>query len=248
MSTQNVPVRGSKKPWPRPLIGIPMERTLAHADKVFFNFLGIAQQGFPFIQIGYGRTDLVRNRMALHLLSTDFTHLVMLDADHIHPIDIVQRLMTSFIRKPDLRIVGGLNFRRGEPYDPCAFIRGDNGMYYPMAEWERGLIRVDALGTGCIAIDRRVFEQIEPPWFWNDYSRIMDDVWPGEDMGFAEKCREAGIMQYCDTTITSPHMIDGVVEESAYREYMLVNGMKSIPVESVASNRKPAEAVHDTAS
>ncbi|HMM98565.1 MAG TPA: hypothetical protein PKC99_06125 [Anaerolineales bacterium] len=233
MSAKVNPPRGSEKPWPRPVIGVPMERTLAHADKVFYNLIGIAQQGWPFISIGYGRTDLARNRMALHLLSSDFTHLVMLDADHAHPLDIVQRLMTHFVVKPDLRVVGGLNFRRGEPYDPCAFIRGDDEKYYPMAEWEKGLVKVDALGTGSIAIDRRVFEQIEPPWFYNDYSKVMDDVWPGEDMGFAEKCRLAGIEQWCDTTLTSPHLIDAVVDESAYRQYMQAHNMKSIPIESV---------------
>lgn len=217
----------------RPVIGIPMERTISHADEVFFNFLGIAQQGFPFVKMDYGRTDLGRNRLAIHLLKSDFTHLIMLDLDHVHPINIVQRLMVHFHNNPELEVVGGLNFRRGTPYDACAFIRGDDGSYYSMSEWEKGLIKVDALGTGCIAIARTVFEKIEPPWFFNDYSRVMDDIWPGEDMGFAEKCRIAGISQWVDTTLTSPHLIDAVVDESTFIEYTRDMGIKSMPIETV---------------
>jgi hypothetical protein len=202
---------------------------------VFWNFIGIAQQGWPFVKINYGRTDLARNRLALHLLTSDFTHIVMLDLDHTHPTDIVQRLMAHFYTDPTLRVVGALNFRRGEPYDPCAYIKGDDGKFYPMAEWEPGLVKVDALGTGSIAIAREVFEQIEPPWFFNDYSRVMDDVWPGEDIGFSEKCSAAGIDLWCDTTLTSPHLIDAVVEESAYRQYLADHQMVVKSFEEIKS-------------
>jgi len=213
-----------------------MERAISHADKVFFPFLAIAQQGFPIIAISYGRTDVIRNKFALHLLNSDATHLIMLDLDHVHPWDIVQRLMRPFIQDPDVRVVAGLNFRRGEPYDPCAYVLGDSGKYHPMAEWEQGLIKVDAVGTGTIAIDRRVFEELEPPWFAYDYSKVMDDNWPGEDFYFSDKCRKAGIPIYVDTTVTSPHMIDAVVDERTFQEYRIDKGMGMVPIEQVVSS------------
>jgi hypothetical protein len=229
--------------WPRPVVAIPMERTISYADKVFWPFLAIAQQGWPFIRFNYGRTDLVRNKYAQHLLASHFTHLVMLDVDHIHPDDIVQRLMSNFVENPDLKVVGGLNFRRGEPFEPCAFVRGDDGTYYSIADWERGsLMKVDAVGTGSIAIAREVFEMMEPPWFWNDYSRAMDDAWPGEDMGFSANCQKLGIEMYVDTRITSPHLIDAVVDELAFLEYQKEKGLKGIPPEMViASLKEPKE-------
>lgn len=221
MSVKSKKTGSPKPPEIRPVIGVPLERSISHADKVFYNFLGIAQFGFPFIKQGYTRTDLARNRFALHLLQSDFTHLVMLDLDHIHPVDIVQRLLNNVVKYPDVKIVGGLNFRRGEPYDPCAFIRGGDGKYYPIAQWEPNcLLQVDAVGTGSIVIHRDVFLQIEPPWFWNDYSKVMEDAWPGEDMGFAEKCHQAGIKMYVDTSVTSPHLIDAVVEEDSFRTFI----------------------------
>jgi hypothetical protein len=236
MSTKNKKQK-KKQSWPRPILGVLLERSISHADAVFYNFIGIAQLGIPFIKINHGRTDLVRNKMALHLLNSNFTHLVMLDIDHVHPVDIVHRLMGHVVRNPHIQVIGGLNFRRGIPYDPCAFIKGDDGRHYPMAEWEPGLIRVDALGTGSIAISREVFEKIEPPWFYNDYSRAMDDVWPGEDMGFAKKCEEAGIAQWVDTNLTSPHLIDAVVEENSYRTYIQDNDIASAPVSYVRGER-----------
>ena len=227
----------------KPVVGVLLERSISHADKVFWPLLSIAQQGFPFIRMSYGRTDLVRNKMALQLLKSDFTHLIMLDIDHIHPVDIVQRLMATFTKYPEIQVVGGLNFRRGEPYDPCAFLQGDDGLYYPMYQWPKGLVEVDALGTGCIAIAREVFELIPPPWFYNDYTKVMQDIWPGEDIGFAEKCREYGIKQFVDTTITSPHLIDSVVDERSYQVFLDDKGFEGAAVEEIRKNNKPT--VHE---
>lgn len=228
-----------KIPWPRPVVGVPLERAMSYVDKVIWPLLAIAQQGWPFIRMNYGRTDLVRNKMVQQLLGSHFTHLVMLDVDHIHPEDIVQRLMSNFIEHPEMKVVGGLNFRRGEPFDPCIFVKGDDGKHYSVADWERGkVIKVQALGTGSIAIAREVFEMMEPPWFFNDYSMAMDDVWPGEDMGFSDKCQSLGIDLFVDTRITSPHLIDSVVEESSFLMYKEDNKLATLPIESVV--KEPA--------
>jgi hypothetical protein len=61
----------------------------------------------------------------------------------------------------------------------------------------------------------------------------MDNVWPGEDMGFCLKCHDAGIDLYVDTTITSPHLIDAEVDEEAYRAYIADKGLGSVPLSSI---------------
>lgn len=222
----------------RPVWGVLLERSLSHADKVLFPLLHIAAKGFPFLPINYGRTDLIRNKMALMTLGSQYTHLIMLDADHIHPVDVIERLMVNFAKNPSLKVVGGLNFRRGEPYEPCAFIKADDGKFLPMSSWPQGLVKVDALGTGCIAIAREVFEEIEPPWFYNNYdpALIWRDIWQGEDMGFATKCKASGIDQYVDTTITSPHLIDAMVNEEAYRVFLKDNQHEEVPLTEVAKD------------
>jgi hypothetical protein len=207
-------------PWPRIVAFVPQFPAGPHTDDVFYSFWAIAQQGLPILTIPYGRTDMVRNRAALGLLRSDFTHVLMLDWDHKHPWNIVQRLARWVVADPNKLVVGGLNFRRGAPYDPCCYLLGNDGLLYPPVEWEKGLIQVDAIGTGSLLIAREVFELTEPPWFFNDYSRVWMDQWPGEDIGFSKKCREANIPLWVDTTTTSPHMIDAVVDESSYREYL----------------------------
>jgi hypothetical protein len=158
----------------------------------------------------------------------------MLDIDHIHPADIVQRLSFWFIRQKlrndpsDMGVVGGLNFRRSSPHDPCCHLFGEDGGVYAPAEWQKGLMKVDAIGTGSIMISREVFMEMRPPWFFNIYDEgsYWADAWPGEDMGFSQKCREYGIGMYVDTTLTSPHIGEYQIAEANFRHAIQQDGLK----------------------
>jgi hypothetical protein len=207
--------------YPRILVGILKERAISHADAVLDNLFLIAAQGPAMVQHPYGRTDVVRNHMAASLLGSDYTHLLMLDIDHQHPIDIVQRLALRILHDPKKLVVGGLNFRRSTPHEPCCFLDGEDGAIYAPAAWDEGaVLEVDYIGTGSILIAREVFERIEPPWFYNLYDRAWRDEWPGEDMGFSIECKKAGIKLWVDTTVTSPHATDRMIDESSFRGYI----------------------------
>lgn len=214
---------------------------MSHADKVFYNFWSIAMLGLPIINMPYGRTDVVRNKGAIELLKSDYTHILMLDIDHLHPAYIVHNLARWVVVDPKIEVVGGLNFRRGAPFDPCCFLHGKNGDMFPPSDWEKGLMEVDAIGTGSILISRKVFETVPPPWFWNDYSKVWEDKWPGEDMGFSKNCREHGIRMWVDTTTTSPHLIDAVVEEESFRQYQEDNPQPVIDIEEFERYEPPVE-------
>lgn len=207
--------------WPRPIVAVLMERSMGHAPSVFPNFMQLAAQGVPLMNIPYQRTDVARNHAAMELIRTEeYTHVIMLDVDHKHPADIIQHLCQWVMLDPEIKIVGGMNFKRVAPHSPCAFLINEAGDVAVPAEWGQGLLEVDAIGTGSILISREVFEQIEPPWFFNTYrpDDFWRDVWPGEDMGFSEKCREAGIKMYADTTLTSPHVTDRFIDEQDFRQ------------------------------
>lgn len=75
----------------KPLLGIPLERTGTVNGETFAAFMRIARQGWDMVFTGYGRIDVTRCRMAQTLLKGDHTHLIMLDADHIHPPETVHR-------------------------------------------------------------------------------------------------------------------------------------------------------------
>lgn len=204
------------------VVGVPMERTIAAAP--FYHFWNIARHGWEIVPLVYGRTDANRNKMAYWLThETDYTHIVMLDADHIHPDDIVQRLARWVVEDKTRLVIGGLNFRRTAPYDPCIFRFGDDGRLYPPIEWSQGLIPVDAMGTGCVIIARQVFEQMEPPWFAYGYNWANVNKYPSEDMFFSQQCRVHDIKMYCDTTTTSPHQGEMWIDEGAFRAFVRAN-------------------------
>lgn len=203
------------------LIGIPMERTIGQHS--FFSFWEIAMGQWPLARLEYTRNDIARHQFAEFLLQTDCNYLLMLDSDHTHPPDIMQRLGRWFLAYPEVQVVGGLNYRRGEPYDPCAFVDPGDGHYRRMAEWGVGAIEVDALGTGSMMIRRDVFERMEKPYFRYDYSNWQG--WPGTDMYFSERCRELGITLWCDTTTTSPHVGDLFIDEKTYRRWIAEHGV-----------------------
>ncbi len=207
-------------PWPRILIHIPIERTVPYAELTFSNFLYIASQGPQFVETNYGRIDLVRNLAVMELLKSEATHILFLDLDHVHPVNIIQSLARWVMLDPEKQIVSGFNFRRSPPHDPVLGILDENGNRMTLTEWGEGLIKVDEVGGASLLVAREVFEKMEPPWFFNDYSRVMQNNWPGEDIGFCRKCKELGIPIYVDTTTQSPHCMEQVVTEETYRTYL----------------------------
>ena len=211
--------------FPRILVAFLLERTISYADLVFPACMQIAAQGPVVLNMPYQRTDLARNRASMELLKSDFTHLLMLDIDHVHPHDIIQRLAKWVLKDPKkYQVVGGLNFRRSEPYDPCAYKIGADGSMYTIA-WEKDdeIVEVDRLGTGSILIAREVFETIPAPWFWNDYSQSWRDAWPGEDIGFNKLCVQHGIKMWVDVTVTSPHITPAIIDGATWQKWAANN-------------------------
>jgi len=207
----------------RVLLAVPMERTIGQL--AFFGFSNILQQGWPLGRLEYTRNDIARCKFGEYLLESKFTHLLMLDSDHVHPPDVVQRLARWFRAYPgQIEVIGGLNFRRGAPFDPCAFIDPGDGTFRRMAAWHQGAVSVDALGSGSIMIQRSVFERLPKPWFAYDYTNLQD--WPGTDMWFSKLCRAHGISLWCDTTTTSPHIGDRLIDGEDYRQWLMEHGVQ----------------------
>lgn len=227
------------------LVGIPMERNVT--DAAFACFWNIARQGWPLIDHLYGRTDTNRNRMALTLRDStpEFTHICMMDIDHTHPADTVNRLARWVLDDPDKLVVSGLHFRRGQPFDPCAFVYGPDGELHAPIEWEPGIMEVDAVGHGSILIHRSVFEMMAPPWWAYSYVHALSDIYPSEDMYFSHICRQMGIKMYVDTTQTSPHLITSSVDETSYRLYLADHPHKIITANGEAKRVEPTrDSIH----
>lgn len=167
------------------------------------------------------RVDRTRNAIA-KLFVEQSTHphdvLVMLDCDHVHPPDIVERLASH---APQLGVVGALLFRRSWPHDALFFAIDDEGQMRGADAWETdGLYRCAVTGSGAIAIRRWVFDKLaaagyEWPWFRYEYPP-EHNYDQSEDVFFARCCHAAGVYHYCDTGVESPHLIHAVADKARY--------------------------------
>jgi hypothetical protein len=214
----------------KPVVVIPLERTQAFAEQTIPRFVALGSLGAEFMWFPYGRIDLVRNLAGIQLLRSDFTHLIMLDADHEHPVgnnDIIRRLARWTIVKPDVQVVGALNFKRGKPFNPVCYVETkDEGIFSALSDWTPGLLKVALSGAGAIMINREVFEQLPMPWFYNIYDKAYLGEYPGEDIGFSINCMKNGIDMYVDTTTTCPHLTASTINEETFRKFLANNKIR----------------------
>lgn len=216
-------------------VGIPMERNLT--DWAFVHFWQIARRGWHLIDHVYGRTDINRNRIGKWLLENpEYTHVLMLDLDHLHAPDIVERLALHVMDDPTRLVIGGLHFRRAAPFDPCAFVFGPDGQLHAPVEWEPGLFEVHAIGHGSILIAREFFERVPEPWWAYTYESVEENIFPSEDMWFSYTCRTAGVKMWVDTTVTSPHIILNIVDGDTFRRYIADNRDSVVMLKDVGQN------------
>jgi hypothetical protein len=203
----------------RPVIAIPLERTSPFADVTTWWKIGLAQQGYPFIRLPAMPLIIARSMFANHLLESQFTQIFMLDEDHDHAPDVVERLCNRVAEDPTRQVVGGLAFRRGEPFEPCAYVvEGDE--VYSIAKWEpNSVIKVDRITLACTIIAREVFEALPPPWFNYDLTNIRTGKWQTEDIYFSKLCQEHGIDLWLDTGTTNDHLTIGRINESTWKHY-----------------------------
>jgi hypothetical protein len=178
--------------------------------------------GYSYITSNRMRTDVARNRLcaAFRTIAQDKNDvLVMLDCDHTHPHNIIERLIAH---DPSYGVVGALAFRRGEPFFPCFFLRtSDGGLRQPL-QFSGGLMNCAIVGTAAIAIRRWVLDAIaesgQSAPFLYEYNDVMFESgeFQSEDVYFGLVCERLGIPHYCDTGLVTPHLITSAVDENTW--------------------------------
>lgn len=124
-------------------------------------------------------------RMAL-MDGADWT--VWFDADMHFPKDTIPRLLEH--RKPI--VAANYPTRRMPAIEPTAFVDDETqDRVYTLKE-STGLQSCAAVGFGCIAVHRSVYEAIELPWFATPWNQDDLKFECGEDVYFCRKARAAG--------------------------------------------------------
>lgn len=150
-----------------------------------------------------------RNIAVTMAIETKATHLMFIDSDMAFPNYGVDRLVER-----GEYIIGGLYFGRMKPL-PVALERHPDNTLKSMRKiptWDEPF-EADAVGTGFMLIDMKVFQKMEPPFF--TYTKPenfgykasvfpRDDV--GEDVYFCLKARQNGFRIMVDPTIPLGHV------------------------------------------
>lgn len=153
--------------------------------------------------------ELARNNLVKQFLQTDCEYILMVDDDIVPPRDILD------MARRGKDIVAGLcyAFNPGMGIFPVAFEKEEKGYYRDNlavigrdSEVEnKGIKKVELVGTGCILISRRVFAKMEEPYFRFIYNDEVTKAEDSEDFNFCARAISAGFEVYVDTDRVCGH-------------------------------------------
>jgi hypothetical protein len=161
----------------------------------------------------------LRNQIASTFLDRSTAEwLLMLDADEVLSVPAFDALLAA-ADADERPIVAGLYFGAfdtGDAYPtpmPMIFRRDESGGYQPVRDYPAGdVIEVDAAGTGCLLIHRRVLEAMrerhtvdEGPDFCWFIDGPVQGQWVGEDIAFCMRAAMQGYPIHAATAATLPH-------------------------------------------
>ena len=148
--------------------------------------------------------DHCRNTIVKKFLTTDCTHLMMIDDDIVPPADALERLLfhNKDIIGAVCPIIGPIEGQLKVSYNAYKLKNG----HLEQHGWPKSssLTLVDVIGTGCILIKREVLENIQAP-FLTEYNKEGIKQ-TGEDVSF---CKKAGNLQceiYADFKLKCKHI------------------------------------------
>lgn len=184
-------------------VGGPVQYLSALAMKnliIPLNYVWHSTSGYPI--------DISRDHLVRKALEDNVDYIFFLDTDVVPPQDTLLQLLPW-----KLPIISGLYWTKARVPGAYKF-HPDSGHIKsldPPFDPPR-VIEVDAVGSGCLLIDARVFKKIPPPWFkWDMFPWAPPEESPGhsEDINFCLKAKEHGFPVYLHTGIRCKHLLEG---------------------------------------
>ena len=127
--------------------------------------------------------DHCRNDIVLKFLGTGCGYLLMVDSDVVPPDNVTEMVSNNV----DVCSAHVSTFN-GEVI-PVGMTKNTDGYHHDFRHSVPGLHKVDAVGTGCILIKRKVFDTLDRPFFrfkYNQDGLLIN----GEDFDFSERVGE----------------------------------------------------------
>ena len=162
----------------------------------------------------YSRLETLREGVFLN--SSDNTSYgqsrnksAMFDSDMVFRPDTLERMMAVLDEHPEIDVLSGLYFRRGQPFSPVLFKTlevNEQGTldWSDYEELPNELFEIAGCGFGCVLMRTDMLLDIagkEGGGRW--FTPIAD---AGEDCAFCIRARREGYKIYCDPTVDCGHM------------------------------------------
>lgn len=156
-----------------------------------------------------------RNKAVSYFLENGYDNILMMDNDVVPPESFIKMI------EYDLPAVSGLVANRSNGECRPLIMKKISNRRYRRATFkdvvrsESDLVEVDALPSGCLAVDRVVFENLEEPWFKMPKS---DDgtLALGEDFYFSELLEDNGISMHVALNFKFRHIKSQDLTSTAY--------------------------------
>jgi len=191
------------------VVGIPHTGSIhmEFAEKVYsalkqpspvFDKSIITSRGLPL--------DCTRNQLVQTMLNDkNATHIFFIDTDVVPEGMGINQLIETLLAC-DYPIASGLyRAHQKQGFNFAMWLRDNTAptlQFIPVQQWTGNWIEVDTIGCGCVLIQRRVFEEMPPPWFvWDDMKSI-----PSEDFAFCLKAAQFGFKPRVLTTARCSHL------------------------------------------
>lgn len=142
-----------------------------------------------------------RNYLVERFLQTDSEWLLFCDSDIVPPINILDMI------ENDKDIISAVNFTfKNSELIPLIMkkVKGGYRVDKKGISSKKNLIKVDAVGLGCLLMKRRIFESLKKPYF----EFIFDNnglLKNGEDFNFCDEARKMDFKIWVDKRFTTNH-------------------------------------------
>ncbi len=171
----------------------------------------LTERGFTvsFDDKGGSNLPRVRNRLVDAALESGCKHLMFIDDDMVWQPDMVHNLW-----KHQYAIVSALTVRKQWPHFSGAVLMGEDGKRTVAPEF-KGVIEVDAVGTGFMLINMDVFRKLKRPWF--AMPPLREDT-EGEDYFFCTNAKNEGYKVWVDCDVQVGHLAQHIV---TYQDHLI---------------------------